>query len=203
MNRWSDLCASVLQIAILFLLLPLALHADNKVLGELEFHAENKPAESSGVWIDGQYLGYVNELKGNKKLLLLPGEHEISIRQSGYLDFNERITVAPGRKIVMPVTMQKDSRAKSSAVKSQIKLKVKPDRAAVFLDGAFAGTVREFNGWGQAMLVNPGRHHVRISLTGYVPFDTDLNLLPYQKITIETNLAPSPSVQTDQSIEKK
>jgi hypothetical protein len=99
--------------------------------------------------------------------------------------------------------MEKDSRAKSSAVKSQITLKVKPDRAAVFLDGAFAGTVREFNGWGQAMLVNPGKHHVKISSTGYVPFETDVNLLPYQKITIETNLAHSPTVQTDQSIEKK
>jgi hypothetical protein len=153
--------------------------------------------------VDGQYLGYVGELKGNKKVLLLPGEHEISIRQSGYLDFNEKVAIAPGKKIVMPVTMQKDSRAKSSAVKSQIKLKVKPERAAVFLDGAFAGTVNEFNGWGQAMLVNPGKHHLKIDLTGYVAFDTDVNLLPYQKITIETNLAPSPTVQTDRSIEKK
>jgi hypothetical protein len=179
------------------------LRADNKVLGEVEFHAENKAAESSGVWVDDQYVGYVNELKGNKRVLLLPGEHQISIRQSGYIDFNEKITVAAGRKSVVPVTMEKDSRAKSSAVKSQIKLKVKPDRAAVFLDGAFAGTVREFNGWGQAMLVNPGKHHVKISSTGYVPFETDVNLLPYQKITIETNLARSPTVQTDQSIEKK
>ena len=203
MNRRTNFCTAALQALILFLSVLLTLHADNKVLGEVEFHAENKAAESSGVWVDGQYVGYVNELKGNKKVLLLPGEHEISIRQSGYLDFNEKITVAAGKKIVMPVTMQKDSRAKSSAIKSQIKLKVKPDRAAVFLDGAFAGTVREFNGWGQAMLVNPGRHHLKIDLTGYVPFDTDVNLLPYQKITIETNLAPSPTVQTDQSIEKK
>ena len=203
MNRRTNFCTAALQVVILLLSVLLTIHADNKVLGEVEFHAENKAAESSGVWVDGQYVGYVNELKGNKKVLLLPGEHQISIRQSGYLDFNEKIAVAPGKKIVLPVTMQKDSRAKSSAVKSQIKLKVKPDRAAVFLDGAFAGTVREFNGWGQAMLVNPGRHHLKIDLTGYVPFDTDVNLLPYQKITIETNLAPSPTVQTDQSIEKK
>ena len=194
---------AALEVVILLLSVPLTLHADNKVLGQVEFHAENKAAESSGVWVDGQYVGYVTELKGNKKLLLLPGEHEVSIRQSGYIDFDEKITVAAGKKIVVPVTMQKDSRAKSSAVKSQIKIKVKPDRAAVFLDGAFAGTVREFNGWGQAMLVNPGRHHVKISSTGYVPFETDVNLLPYQKITIETNLAHSPTVQTDQSTEKK
>ena len=114
MNRRSHLCAAVLQIATLFLFLPLTLHADNKVLGEVEFHSENKAAESSGVWVDDQYVGYVDELKGNKKLLLLPGQHQISIRQSGYLDFNERITVAPGKKMVIPVAMQKDSRAKSS-----------------------------------------------------------------------------------------
>jgi hypothetical protein len=203
MTRQNPVRAAALQLVILFLSLQFTLRADNKVLGQVEFHAENKAAESSGVWIDGQYLGYVNELKGNKKVLLLPGEHEISVRQSGYLDFNQKVTVAPGKKIVMSVTMEKDSRAKSSAIKAQIKLKVKPDRAAVFLDGAFAGTVREFNGWGQAMLVNPGRHHVKIDLTGYVPFDTDVNLLPYQKITIETNLAPSPTVQTDQSPKKK
>ena len=202
MNRRANFCTAALQVAILLLSVLPALHADNKVLGVVEFHAENKAAESSGVWVDGQYLGYVNELKGNKKVLLLPGEHEISVRQSGYIDFNQKVTVGPGKKIVVSVTMEKDSRAKSSAVKSQIKLKVKPDRAAVFLDGAFAGTVREFNGWRQAMLVNPGRHHVKIDLTGYVPFETDVNLLPYQKITIETNLAPSPTVQTERPVEK-
>ncbi len=203
MNRRANFCTAALQVVILLLSVLPTLHADNKVLGQVEFHADDKAAESSGVWVDGQYVGYVTELKGNKKLLLLPGEHEISVRQAGYIDFNQKITVAAGKKIVVPVTMEKDSRAKSSAVKSQIKIKVKPDRAAVFLDGAFAGTVREFNGWGQAMLVNPGRHHVKISSTGYVPFETDVNLLPYQKITIETNLARSPTVQTDQSIEKK
>ena len=204
MNRRANLCTAALQVVILVLSVLPTLHADNKVLGEVEFHADNKAAESSGVWVDGQYVGYVNELKGDKKVLLLPGEHQISIRQSGYIDFNERITVAAGKKIVMPVTMEKNPRAKSSAVKAQIKLKVKPERAAVFLDGAFAGTVREFNGWGQAMLVNPGKHHVKIDLTGYVPFDTDVNLLPYQKMTIETNLAREPTPQqTDPSIERK
>lgn len=203
MTRRSAIGAVVLQLAISFLSLPITLRADNKVLGQVEFHAENKAAESSGVWVDGQYLGYVNELKGNKKVLLLPGEHQISIRQSGYLDFNEKVAIAPGKKIVLPVTMHKNPEAKSSAVKSEIKLKVKPERAAVFLDGAFAGTVDEFNGWKQAMLVNPGKHHLKIDLTGYVAFDTDVNLLPYQKITIETNLARQPTVQADRSIEKK
>jgi hypothetical protein len=46
--------------------------------------------ETSGVWIDGQYVGYLRELKGSKKILLLPGEHEITIRQGGYVDFVQR-----------------------------------------------------------------------------------------------------------------
>jgi hypothetical protein len=197
MNRRANFCTAALQVVFLFLSVLLTLHADNKVLGEVEFHADNKAAESSGVWVDGGYVGYVNELKGNKKVLLLPGEHEISVRQSGYLDFNQKVLTQPGRKIVLHVMMEKNPRAKSSAVKSQIKLKVKPERAAVFLDGAFAGTVDEFNGWGQAMLVNPGKHHLKIDLPGYLEFNTDVNLLPYQKITIETNLAPEPNLQKE------
>ena len=39
------------------------------------------------MWVDGNYVGYLKELKGDKKILLLPGEHEIAVRQSGYDDF--------------------------------------------------------------------------------------------------------------------
>ena len=66
--------------------------------------------KTSGVWIDGQYVGYVGELKDDKKVLLLPGEHEISVRHSGYTDFTEKVVVEPGKRIVVPVIMQKDSR---------------------------------------------------------------------------------------------
>jgi hypothetical protein len=40
------------------------------------------------VWVDGQYVGYLNELKGSNKLLLLPGKHIITVRQNGYHDFD-------------------------------------------------------------------------------------------------------------------
>jgi len=46
--------------------------AENKVLGELQLEGTSDVERTSGVWIDGQYLGYLKELKGSKKILLLP-----------------------------------------------------------------------------------------------------------------------------------
>jgi hypothetical protein len=70
----------------------------NQILGEIELVGPSKVEKTSGVWVDGQYLGYLKELKGSKKILLLPGEHEIAVRQDGYQDFTDKITVRPGGK---------------------------------------------------------------------------------------------------------
>jgi len=45
---------------------------NNEILGEVRFAPENGAAKTAGVWVDGKYVGYVKELKGSKKLLLLP-----------------------------------------------------------------------------------------------------------------------------------
>ena len=77
------------------------LHADNKVLGEVELVGASKVENTSGVWIDGQYIGYLGELKGSKKLLLLPGEHQITVRQGGYVDFAQNVSVRAGQKQII------------------------------------------------------------------------------------------------------
>ncbi len=188
----------------LVLLAAVATHvkAQNQVLGEVDFDAKTKVDKTSGVWVDGQYLGYVEELKDKRKVLLLPGKHEISVRQAGYSNFEEQVLVEPGKKVAILVSMQKDPRAKLSTVTSQIKLKVTPENAAVILDGTFAGHVHEFGGVGRAMLVSPGKHHLKIDLPGYQVFDTDVDLLPNQKITIKTDLVPGSITQADPSIKK-
>jgi hypothetical protein len=66
------------------------------VLGEIELAGATKVEKTSGVWIDGQYVGYMKEPKGSKKILLLPGEHEIVVRQGGYKDFSQKVMVQPG-----------------------------------------------------------------------------------------------------------
>src|SRR5258708_2683328 len=69
----------------------------NQVMGQVDFHGATNVEKTSGVWIDGQYVGYLKELKGSKKIVLLPGEHQISVRQSGYIDHSQRIIVEPGQ----------------------------------------------------------------------------------------------------------
>ena len=147
-----------------------------------------KVEDTSGVWVDDQYVGYLSELKGSKKLLLLPGEHEITVRQGGYLDFVQKIQVRAGEPQTLNVKMEKDTRVQLPKITAEIKLKVAPNRAAVFVDGVFVGHVAEFGGAGRALLVAPGKRKIRISLPGYQPFETDIEMVANQKSTVKTNL---------------
>ena len=164
------------------------LHAGNEVLGEIQLVGATKVERTSGVWVDGQYLGYLQELKGSKKILLLPGEHEIAVRQGGYLDFAQKIGILPGEKKIISVTMERDSRVQMPQVTAEIKLDVNPNRAAVFVDGVFIGHVAEFGGIGRALLVTPGKRRIIIKLPGYQSFETDIDLVANQKSTLKTEL---------------
>ena len=172
-------CAAVLS---------LPLRADNDVLGRVDLVGATKVERTSGVWIDGQYVGYLQELKGSKKLLLLPGEHEITVRQGGYVDFVQKVTVRAGETQTIDVKMEKDTRVQFPHITAQIKLDVNPNRAAVFVDGVFVGHVAEFSGVGRALLVAPGKRKIRITLPGYQDFEDDIDLVANQKSTVKTDL---------------
>jgi hypothetical protein len=167
----------------------------NQVLGEIELVGASKVEKTSGVWVDGQYLGYLKELKGTKKILLLPGEHEIEVRQDGYQDFTDKITVRPGEKQTISVKMTKDPRFKMPSVFSEIKMSVTPDRAAVFVDGQLVGHVGEFGGVAKSLLVAPGHRKITISLPGYQSFNTEVDLAPHQKFQIKTDLIKEGTTQ--------
>lgn len=168
---------------------PSSLAQSNQILGEIEFLGASKVEKTSGVWVDGQYVGYLKELKGSKKILLLPGEHDIAVRQDGYQDFADKITVRPGEKQTISVKMVKDTRFKMPSVFSEIKLSVTPERAAVFVDGLLVGHVGEFNGVGKSLMVAPGHRKITISLPGYQAFNSEIDLAPNQKFQVKTDLA--------------
>ena len=170
-------CAMVLPIA-----------AQNEIFGEVRFHPQNGPAKTAGVWVDGRYVGYLSELKGSKKLLLLPGDHEISVREAGYQSVDEKITVEPNAVHTLRVILAKDPRAQMPTVSGEVKLSIEPDRAAVFVDDQFAGHAHEFGGAGRAMLLSPGKHHIKITVPGYQSFDTEIDVRANQKYDIKTQL---------------
>jgi PEGA domain len=164
------------------------LFAQNLVMGQVDFHGATKVEKSSGVWIDGQYVGYLKELNGMKKILLLPGEHQISVRQTGYLDFSQRIIVEPGQTQSVRVTMQKEPGATMPSVTATLKVDILPTRAAVFVDDAFLGHAGELGGAFHAMAISPGKHRIKVALPGYRTFETEVNLLAGQKSEIKTEL---------------
>jgi hypothetical protein len=173
---------------------------NSKVMGQVRFEGATKVEKGSGVWVDGGYVGYLKELKGDKKILLLPGEHEISVRQSGYDDFVQKIVVEPGQTQTVRVGMHLSPRAQSPDVTATLKLNVQPGRAAVFLDDKFVGHASEFGGKFRSMLISPGKHRIKVELPGYRNFETEVNLLIGQKSEVKTELVKGSIEQASPSI---
>jgi len=195
----------LLVLASVVLVATAALAQMSKVMGEIQLEGATKLEKDSGVWVDGGYVGYLKELKGDKKILLLPGEHEIAVRQSGYDDFVQKIVVEPGTTQVIRVTMHMMARANVPSVTATLKLNVEPGRAAVFLDGRFVGHASEFGGAFHSMLISPGKHEIKVELPGYRTFETEVNLLAGQKSEVKTELVKgsieqaSPEIRPPQS----
>ena len=188
----------VAVLAALILLLSAAeSYADNRVMGEVQFEGASKVERGSGVWIDGQYLGYLEELKGDKKVMLLPGEHEISVRQAGFENFVRKIVVEPGQKQTVRVAMEKSVGWSTPSATATLKLTVQPHRAAVFLDDWYVGHVGEFGGKFHSMLIAAGKHRIKIELAGYRTFETEVNLLAGQKSEVKTDLVKGSIKQND------
>jgi hypothetical protein len=162
--------------------------AEDRVQSELKFVAHNKAEKTAGVWVDGQYVGFVKELTGDKKITLLPGKHEILVRQAWYRDYVDQVILEPGQATVVNLALVRAAHPSAGEATGELKISATPTRAAVFVDNQFAGHVDEFDGVGKAMMLTPGRHSVRVALPGYLPFETVVDLRPHQKLKIQTDL---------------
>ena len=174
---------------------------ESKVMGEVRFEGATKVEKDSGVWVDGDYVGVLKELHGSKKVLLLPGAHEISVRQSGYDDFLRKTVVEPGQVQTVQVAMHLSPRAVIPDVTATLKLNVEPGRAAVFLDDKYIGHANEFGGL-RSMLISPGKHRIKVGLPGYRTFETEVNLLAGQKSEVKTELVKGSIQQASPEIKQ-
>jgi hypothetical protein len=167
-----------------------AVYAQDRIMGQIEFFPSSKAMKTCGVWIDGQYVGYLGELKGTNRLRLLPGDHEVTVRQAGYSDFSQKVVIEPRMVIDLHINLERDTRFTYPDPKtsSEVRLDVNPGRAAVFLDDYYVGTVDEYYGIEHAMLVAPGKHTFKIALPGFKTFETEVNLFPRQKFALRTDL---------------
>jgi len=202
MLSWLRMLIPLVAAPILFLSPARSSYADNQVMGEVQFEGATKAERDSGVWIDGQYVGYLKELKGDKKVMLLPGEHQITVRQGGLDDFVRTIVVEPGQKQIVHVAMRKAAGWTVPSATATLKLNVHPDRAAVFLDDRYVGHAGDFGGKFHSMLIASGKHRIKIELPGYRTFETELNLLTGQKSEVKTELVKGSIEQSDGMIKQ-
>jgi hypothetical protein len=180
--------ASLFALFLFPLVSTIASAQSSKVMGEVRFEGDTQLDRDSGVWIDGTYVGYVKELKGDKKVLLLPGKHQIVVRQAGYTEFTRELVIEPGQVQDIQVSMQLLPGAKTPDITSELKVTVQPKRAAVFLDGNYVGHASELGGKFHSLLVSPGKHTIKIELPGYRTFETVIEVVAGQKSEVRTEL---------------
>lgn len=190
-------------IPVVVILLVGMLCAQDRVQSELRFAAHSKDEKTAGVWVDGQYVGAVKELAGDKKLMLLPGKHEIVIRQAWYNEFVTDVILEPGKTHEVNVVLVKSPHLPTKDATAELKIAATPSRAAVFVDGQYAGHVDEFDGVGKAMLLTPGQHRLHIALPGYLPFDTMVDVRPQQKLKIQTDLVKGSITEAGSQVSKQ
>jgi len=187
-RRLKTYAVTCMLLYVWTILLPSGVAAGNNVvMGKIQFQG-SKTAKTSGVWVDGQYVGYLRELKGSKSVMLLPGNHEITVRQDGYQDFTQEVTAQPGETQVVRIAMTRAPTLPFPRDPAVLKIPVEPKRAAVFVDGQFVGHVGEFSGVGKEMQIAAGQHRIKIALPGYQTFETDVNPIARQRVVVKTSL---------------
>jgi hypothetical protein len=202
-NWYLKIAASLFALFLFPLGTAIVSAQSSKVMGEVRFEGDTQLDRDSGVWIDGNYVGYVKELKGDKKVLLLPGKHQIVVRQAGYTEFTRELVIEPGQVQEIQVKMELLPGAKTPDVTSELKVTVQPKRAAVFLDGNYVGHASELGGKFHSLLVSPGKHTVKIELPGYRTFETVVEVLAGQKSEVKTELLKGSIEEAGADIKKQ
>jgi hypothetical protein len=163
--------------------------AANPLQGEVELKAASKAERNAGVWLDGQYVGFVKDLEGRGKLVLLPGDHQLVFKLIGYDDLTSRIDVEPGSRNRYRVAMLPlaDATYPEESRTAQLRVSVKPEKAAIFVNDSYVGHIDRFDGR-RGMRLSAGTYRLTIALPGYEAFDTELTVRAGQSYEIKTDL---------------
>ena len=74
----------------------------------------------------------------------------------------------------------------------ELRLRVRPRNAEVYVDGFYAGVVDHFDGTFQSLKLEFGPHHIQVIAPGYEVLEFDVGPAPGGKITYEGDLVPAP-----------
>ncbi len=158
--------------------------------GELKILTSNEAEKDSGVWIDGEYIGYLRDFWGNKKILLTPGEHRVTIRKFGYHDFTQTFTAEAGKEFLLVTMLEIDTSTQYPVSNTaDLRVSVSPREAAILVDGAYVGYAGQFMGLSKYLTLTAGQRRIRIEMKGYRPFETTLNVVAGRSSELKAALA--------------
>jgi len=72
----------------------------------------------------------------------------------------------------------------------ELRLDIQPTDAQVYIDGAYAGLVDDFDGVFQSLRLEAGQYHVEIVLPGFETLAVDVQIRPGEKTTYRGDLLP-------------
>lgn len=165
-------------------------HAQSPLLGKVELRAQSRTDRNAGVWLDGQYVGFVRDLRGGDRLVLVPGRHELLFKLVGYKDLPMPIMVEPRQNAEYVVSMEPKPGLTYPAKEdtARVRIDVEPDDAAIFVNEAFVGHVDRFDGR-RGMRIEPGTYRFVVALPGYETFQTELTVRANQTYEVKTELS--------------
>ena len=74
----------------------------------------------------------------------------------------------------------------------ELRLRVHPRHAEVYVDGYFAGHVDDFDGTFQGLRLEEGEYRIEIVAPGYEPLEIDIRVQAGRKVTYRGELRPRP-----------
>ena len=143
-----------LAVATLFALAaPVAMAQD----GTLVVKASPK---STGVFVNGKYLGPAGRFMSNKKYSLPAGEHTLMLSEPRYSEHTQKITIEAGKTTTVQHKMAGLPLAQPPF--GRLRILGAADTDAVLVNGRFMGHADEFSNGVQRLLLNPGEYLVEL-----------------------------------------
>jgi hypothetical protein len=73
-----------------------------------------------------------------------------------------------------------------------VRLRMRPRDAQVFVDGAYAGIVDDFDGTFQQLRLEAGAHKIEVRMPGFEDLEMDVHVQPGRTVTLHEDLRPRP-----------
>jgi hypothetical protein len=74
----------------------------------------------------------------------------------------------------------------------ELRLRVAPRHAEVYVDGYYAGTVDDYDGMAQSLRLESGPYRIELVAPGYEPLEFNVRITPGNKVTYRGELRPRP-----------